>query len=107
SAGSGVGSPYISHECPTDSLPFAAIHFPIALCASFMRLYGPRWTTTATSPPGVSVAYTSPVVSNVRDLDTKVAQYRRARVLRVVEEDVMAVSPQPRLAANELPDLQG
>jgi len=36
--------PYISHECPADSLRFAAIHFPIASCASFMRLYGPRWT---------------------------------------------------------------
>src|SRR5437868_3043186 len=34
------------------------------------------------------------------------AQYRGARLLRVVvEEDVVAVSPQPRLAANELPDL--
>jgi hypothetical protein len=38
SAGSGVGSPYISHECPADSLRFAAIHFLIAPCASFMRL---------------------------------------------------------------------
>jgi hypothetical protein len=37
SAGSGVGSPYISHECPADSLRLAAIHFPIALCASLMR----------------------------------------------------------------------
>src|ERR1022692_4085275 len=43
SAGSGVGSPYISHECPADSLRFAAIHLLIASCASFMRLYGPRW----------------------------------------------------------------
>jgi hypothetical protein len=51
SAGSGVGSPYISHECPADSLRFAAIHFLIASCASFMRLYGPRWTATAASPP--------------------------------------------------------
>jgi hypothetical protein len=25
-----------------------------------MRLYGPRWTATAASPAGVSVAYTSP-----------------------------------------------
>ena len=47
SAGSRVGSPYISHECPADSLRFAAIHFRIASCASFMRLYGPRWTATA------------------------------------------------------------
>ena len=61
SKGSGVGSPYISHDCPADSLRFAAIHFPIASCASFMRLYGPRWTATAASPAGVSVAYTSPV----------------------------------------------
>src|ERR1019366_4980754 len=66
SAGSGVGSPYISHLCPADSLRFAAIHFLIASCASFMRLYGPRWTATAASPPCVSVAYTSPAVSNVR-----------------------------------------
>src|SRR5947207_7043576 len=63
SAGSGVGSPYISHECPADSLRFATIHFLIASCASFMRLYGPRWTATAASPPCVSVAYTSPAVS--------------------------------------------
>ena len=34
------------------------------------------------------------------------SQYRGARPLRVVvEEDVVAVSPQPRLAANELPDV--
>jgi hypothetical protein len=32
-----------------------------------------------------------------RDLDAKVAQYRRARLLpAVVEEDIVAVSPQPR-----------
>src|SRR5215467_15766468 len=66
SAGSGAGSPYISQECPADSLRFAAIHLRIASCASFMRLYGPRWTATAASPAGVSVAYTSPAVSNVR-----------------------------------------
>ena len=36
--GSGAGSPYISQECPADSLRFAAIHFSIASCASFMRL---------------------------------------------------------------------
>src|SRR5580704_16178661 len=65
SAGSGVGSPYISHECPADSLRFAAIHFLIVSCASFMRLYGPRWTATAASPPCVSVAYTSPAASNM------------------------------------------
>src|SRR5258708_37465525 len=66
SAGSGVGSPYISHEHPADSLRFAAIHFPIASCASFMRWYGPRWMATAASPAGVSVAYTSFAGSNVR-----------------------------------------
>ena len=65
-AGSGVGSPYISHECPADSLRFVAIQFRIASCASFMRLYGPRWTATAASPPCVSVASPSPAVSNVR-----------------------------------------
>jgi len=70
SAGFGVGSPYISHECPADSLPFAAIHFLIASCASFMRLYGPRWTATAASPPGVAVAYTSPALSNERVTST-------------------------------------
>src|SRR5258705_5288214 len=70
SAGSGVGSPYISHECPADSLRFAAIHFLIASCASFIRLYGPRWTATAASPPCVSVAYTLPAVSNVRVTST-------------------------------------
>jgi hypothetical protein len=45
--GSGAGSPYISHEWPADSLRFSAIHFRIASCASFMGLYGPRWTATA------------------------------------------------------------
>src|SRR5205085_2918669 len=41
-----------------------------------------------------------------RHLNAEVAQYRRARLLRVVvEEEVVAVSPQPRLAANERPDL--
>src|SRR3974390_712181 len=70
SAGSGVGSPYISHEYPADSLPFAAIHFLIASCASFIRSYGPGWTTTAASPAGVSVAYTSPAGSNVRVTST-------------------------------------
>ena len=40
------------------------------------------------------------------DLDTEVAQYRRARLHRVmVEENVVPISPQARLAANELPDL--
>ena len=38
SAGSGVGSPYISHEWRADSLRFAAIHFRIASYASFMGL---------------------------------------------------------------------
>ena len=95
SAGSGVGSPYISHECPADSLRFAAIHFRIASCASFMRSYGPQWTATAASPAGVSVAYTSPAVSNARDLDTEIAQYPRARLSRVVvEKNVVAVGPQ-------------
>ena len=42
----------------------------------------------------------------VRHLDTEIAQSRRARLRRVmVEEDVVAFSPQPWLAANELPDL--
>ena len=41
-----------------------------------------------------------------RDLDAEVAQYRRAWLCRVVvEEDIVAVSPQPRLTANEVPDL--
>src|SRR5208283_4475196 len=41
-----------------------------------------------------------------RDLDAEVAQYRRARLCRmVVEKNVVAISPQPGLAANELPDL--
>ena len=41
-----------------------------------------------------------------RDLDTKVAQYRRARLCPVVvEKNVVAISPQAALAANELPDL--
>src|SRR5215472_4780433 len=41
-----------------------------------------------------------------RDLDTEVAQYRRARLCRVVvEKNIVAISPQAWLAANELPDL--
>ena len=41
-----------------------------------------------------------------RDLDTEVAQYRRARLRRVVaEKNVVAVTPQAWLAANELLDL--
>src|SRR5579863_1690684 len=41
-----------------------------------------------------------------RDLNTEVAQYRLAWPRRVVvEENVVAVSAQPRLAANEVPDL--
>src|ERR1700684_920755 len=40
------------------------------------------------------------------DLDTEVAQYLRARLRRVmVEKNVMAISPQARLAANELQTL--
>jgi hypothetical protein len=72
-----------------------------------MRLYGPRWTATAASPAGVSVAYTSPAVSKCAcDLDTEVAQYRRVRLSRVVvEKNVVAVGPQAWLAANEGPDL--
>ena len=41
-----------------------------------------------------------------RDLDSEVAQYRRARLQRVVvEKNVVASGPQAWLAANELPDL--
>lgn len=40
------------------------------------------------------------------DLDTEVAQYRRAELRWVViDKNVMAVSPQTRLAAKKLPDL--
>src|SRR5260221_4884099 len=41
-----------------------------------------------------------------RDLDTEVAEYRRARLCRVVvEKNVVAISPQALLAADEIPDL--
>ena len=41
-----------------------------------------------------------------RNLDTEVAQYLPARLYRVVvEKNVVTVSPQAWLAANELPDL--
>jgi len=41
-----------------------------------------------------------------RDLDTKVTEYWRAELRRVVvEENVVTVRPQPRLGTNELPDL--
>jgi len=41
-----------------------------------------------------------------RDLDTEVTQHWRAGLLRVVvEENVVAVGPQARVATNELPDL--
>src|SRR5258708_4114695 len=40
------------------------------------------------------------------DLDTEVAEYRRPRLGRVVvDKNVVAISPQVWLAANELPDL--
>ena len=42
----------------------------------------------------------------MRDLDTEVAQYRPARLSRVVvEKNVVVISPQAWLAANELSDL--
>src|SRR5262249_37456916 len=45
-------------------------------------------------------------LKSARDLDTEIAHYRLARLFRgVVEKDVVAVSPQPRLVANEHPDL--
>ena len=79
----------------------------IALYASSMRSYGPRWTATAASPAWrFGRVHLARSFKCARDLDAEVAQYRRARLLRVVvEEDVVAVSPQPWLAANELPDL--
>jgi len=41
-----------------------------------------------------------------RDLDTEVAQHRRRRLRRVVvKKNVVAISPQAWLAAQELPDL--
>ena len=55
-AGSGVGSPYISHVHPADSRPFAAIHRSIARYALPIWSYAPRWTHTAATPLGVSVA---------------------------------------------------
>jgi len=45
-------------------------------------------------------------VKCARDLDAKVAQYRRTRLCRLlVEKNVVAISPQARRAANKLPDL--
>ena len=94
SAGSGAGSPYISHEWPADSLRFAAIHFRIASCASFMRSYGPRWTVTAASPAGCfGRVHLAGSFKCACDLDTEVAQYRPARLSRVVEKNVVAVGP--------------
>ena len=62
-----------------------------------MRLYGPRWAGDASLARSFKCA---------RDLDTEVAQYRSTRLFRmVVKENVVAVRPQARLAANELPDL--
>jgi len=67
-----------------------------------MRLYGPRWTATTASPPWrFGRVHLARSFKCARDLDAKVAQYRRARLPRVVvEEDVVAVSSQPRLGAN-------
>jgi len=40
-----------------------------------------------------------------RDLDTEVAQYRRARLCRVVvDKNVVPIGPQAWLAVNEFPD---
>ncbi len=42
---------------------------------------------------------------SARDLDTEIAEYRRAGLCRVVvEKNVVTISPQARLAVNELPD---
>ena len=80
---------------PSGLPAFAAIHFQTASCASFMRFYGPRWTATAASPPCVSVAYTSPSVSNVRVTSTPKSHTIGARLSRVaVEKNVVAVGPQ-------------
>ena len=70
SAGCGAGSPHISQEWPADSPRFAAIHSRMASCAWFKRLNGPRRIATAASPAGVTVACTSPAVSNVRVTST-------------------------------------
>ncbi len=90
-AGSGVGSPYISHECPADSLLFVAIQvdgYGSLATLRFGRIHLARSFECA------------------RDLDTEVAQYRCARLCRVmVEKNVVAIIPQASLAANELPDL--
>jgi len=78
-------SPYISHEWPADSLRFAAIHFRTSSRDSFMRLYEPRWTTTAASPGGVLGRVRLAGTFNLcAYLDTEVAHYRRARLSRVV-----------------------
>ena len=106
SAGSGVGSPYISHECPADSLRFAAIHFPIASCASFMVVRAAVDGDGNLAPLRFGRVHLARSFKCARDLDAEVTRYRRAGLLRVViEKNVVAVAPQPRLTANELPDL--
>jgi hypothetical protein len=69
-------------------------------CASFKRLYGSRWIATAASPAGVTVAYTSPAVSNLRVTSIpkshSIGAPGRAGQGGVVEqENVVAVGPQP------------
>ena len=106
SKGSGVGSPYISHDCPADSLRFAAIHFPIASCASFMRLYGPRDCHGSFARWRFGRVHLARSFKCARDLDAEVAQCRRPPLCRVlVEKNIVAISPQERLTSNELPDL--
>jgi len=106
SAGSGVGSPYISHECPADSLRFAAIHFPIASCASFMVVRAAVDGDGNLAPLRFGRVHLARSFKCARDLDTEVAPYRPARLCGVVvEKDVVAIGPQAWLATNELPGL--
>src|SRR6266581_4278802 len=89
---------------------------PQSLALSFKRKPEPTLVSTASirmGVPGKCLArrrfgrvHFAGSFKCARDLDTEVAQYRRARLSRVVvEKNVVAISPQPRLAANELPDL--
>jgi hypothetical protein len=72
SAGLGVGSPYISHEFPAESLRFSAIHFRNRVVRLIHAVV--RAEVDEAAIAGVSVEYTSPAVSNVRVTSTPKSQ---------------------------------
>jgi hypothetical protein len=83
SAGSGLESPYISHECPADSLrirrhPFSDL--VVRLVHAIVRAAVDDEGSLASCFGRIHLARS---FQCARDLDTEVAQYWRARLCRV------------------------